>query len=77
MLFRSGIDDVDDDVIVFHAGTAYSDGNIVTSGGRVLGVTALAATHNEACSKAFANVDRISFEGAQHRRDIGLILHKI
>jgi len=72
-----GIDDVDDDIIVFHAGTAYSDGNIVTSGGRVLGVTALAATHDEACSKAFANVDRISFEGAQHRRDIGLILHEI
>lgn len=72
-----GIDDVDDDIIVFHAGTAYSDGNIVTSGGRVLGVTALAATHDEACSKAFANVDRISFEGAQHRRDIGLILYEI
>ena len=69
----SGLDQVDEDVVVFHAGTAEKDGAIVTSGGRVLGVTATGATHDEARAKAFANVERISFEGAQYRRDIGKI----
>ncbi|MGN1349914.1 MAG: phosphoribosylamine--glycine ligase [Anaerovoracaceae bacterium] len=68
-----GLDQVDEDVVVFHAGTAEKDGAIVTSGGRVLGVTATGATHDEARAKAFANVERISFEGAQYRRDIGKI----
>ncbi len=69
----SGLDAVDDDIVVFHAGTAVRDGHIVTSGGRVLGVTALGDTHDEARSKAFENVQRISFEGARYRKDIGLI----
>lgn len=69
----SGLEDVDEDVVVFHAGTARKDGKIVTSGGRVLGVTATGATNDEARAKAFANVEKISFEGAQFRRDIGKI----
>ena len=69
----SGLDDVDGDVIVFHAGTALKDGKVVTSGGRVLGVTALGGTHDEARARAFANVEKISFEGAHYRRDIGKI----
>ena len=73
----SGLDDVDEDIIVFHAGTKKDGGDIVTSGGRVLGVTALAPTHDEARAKAFANVEKISFEGAQYRKDIGKILHEI
>ena len=73
----TGLGDVDEDVIVFHAGTKKSGDDIVTSGGRVLGVTALAATHDEAWAKAFANVEKISFEGAQYRKDIGKILHEI
>ena len=73
----TGLDDVDEDVIVFHAGTKKSGGDTVTSGGRVLGVTALAATHDEARAKAFANVEKINFEGAQYRKDIGKILHEI
>ena len=68
-----GLDDVDEDIIVFHAGTALNEGNIVTSGGRVLGVTALGDTHEEARAKAFANVEKIRFEGAHYRKDIGLI----
>ena len=63
----SGLDDVDDDIVVFHAGTALKDGQIVTSGGRVLGVTAVGATNDEARAKAFANVEKITFEGAQFR----------
>ena len=68
-----GLDDVEDDVIVFHAGTAVKDGEVVTSGGRVLGVTALGATHDEARAKAFLNVGKIRFDGAHYRKDIGLI----
>lgn len=71
----TGLEDVDDDVVVFHAGTKFADGKIVTAGGRVLCVTATGATHDEARAKAFANVEKIHFEGAQFRRDIGLI-HK-
>lgn len=58
------------DVVVFHAGTAMKDGSLVTSGGRVLGVTALGATIAEAKSRAYEAVGRISFEGAYYRRDI-------
>ena len=70
----SGLDKVDEDVVVFHAGTKMSDGDIVTSGGRVLGVTAMGATNDEARAKAFDNVKRISFEGMHYREDIGRIL---
>lgn len=87
----SGLDDVDDDVIVFHAGTKFAEmpeGSkcadcaddcdmktvaILTSGGRVLGVTALGDTHEEARAKAYDNIARISFEGMQYRKDIGTI----
>jgi phosphoribosylamine--glycine ligase len=59
------------DVLVFHAGTAAKDGRVVTAGGRVLAVTALGADLGEARGKAFRAVDKIRFEGAQFRRDIG------
>lgn len=59
-----------DDVVVFHAGTAEKDGQIVTAGGRVLGVTALGKTIAEAKKRAYEAVDLISFEGAYCRRDI-------
>jgi phosphoribosylamine--glycine ligase len=60
------------DVIVFHAGTRREGDRVVTSGGRVLGVTALGADLAEARRKAYAAVDDIHFEGAQFRRDIAL-----
>lgn len=70
----SGLDDVDDDIVVFHAGTSLNEnGDVVTAGGRVLGVTATGATNDEARAKAFANVEKITFEGSQFRRDIGKI----
>jgi phosphoribosylamine---glycine ligase len=59
------------DTQVFHAGTQCLDGQTVTSGGRVLCVTALGATVREAQQRAYARLDRIQFEGAQCRRDIG------
>ena len=65
--------DSDPDVVVFHAGTALNKegGHAVTSGGRVLGVTALGATLEEARAKAYSAADKICFEGKQLRRDIG------
>jgi len=59
-----------DDVIVFHAGTKEQDGNILTNGGRVLGVTALGETIADAKTRAYQAVDIIGFEGAYCRRDI-------
>jgi len=55
---------------VFHAGTKKSDGGFVTSGGRVLGVTARAATLKAAAGRAYAAVEKISFDGMHYRRDI-------
>lgn len=55
---------------VFHAGTALKNGSVVTSGGRVLGVTAWAPNLRAACDAAYAAVDTIQFEGGQFRRDI-------
>ncbi len=69
----SGLEDVDamSDVKVFHAGTALKDNKVVTNGGRVLGVTALGDTLQDAVNKAYGAVDKISWEGCFVRRDIG------
>ncbi len=58
-------------VMVFHAGTAHGAGGIVTAGGRVLGVTAVADDLPSALERAYEAVARISFEGMHYRRDIG------
>ena len=58
------------DVIVFHAGTTTKDGTIVSSGGRVLGVTALGGTIADAQAKAYKGVEKIKFEKAYYRKDI-------
>ncbi len=60
-----------EDVQVFHAGTAARGDEIVTAGGRVLGVTALGQDVKGAIDRAYEAVDRISWEGVQFRRDIG------
>ncbi|MCS7463759.1 phosphoribosylamine--glycine ligase [Paenibacillus doosanensis] len=64
-----GLADVRDSV-VFHAGTALKDGQVVTNGGRVLGVTALGKDIAEARAKAYADADRIRFQGKHYRTDI-------
>lgn len=69
----SGLDDVDPDCVVFHAGTAMKDGRVVTNGGRVLGVMCTGATHDEARAKAFDNAKRITFEGVHYRNDVGTV----
>ena len=58
-------------VTVFHAGTALQGDDVVTSGGRVLSVTAIGETIDEAAERAYAAADEIEFEGKQLRRDIG------
>ncbi|MEA3224587.1 MAG: phosphoribosylamine--glycine ligase [Planctomycetota bacterium] len=59
-----------EDVMVFHAGTKEENGDIVTAGGRVLGVTALGQTIADAKARAYRAVDAIKFDGAYCRRDI-------
>lgn len=68
----SGLDDVPDGLEVTHAGTARSNGGIVTAGGRVLNVTALGDSPAAARDAAYAGADKITFEGRQLRTDIAL-----
>jgi len=58
-------------VEIFHSGTALADGQLVTAGGRVLGVTAAAATLDDALARAYEAMAEIEFEGMYYRRDIG------
>ncbi len=69
----SGLDEAAelDGVYVFHAGTSLEDGRCVTNGGRVLGVTALGDTVQDAIARAYEGVGRITWPGVQFRRDIG------
>ena len=69
----SGLDSLkgESDIVVFHAATALKDGKTVTVGGRVLGVTALAANLDTAVGRAYQAVSKISFEGMHYRKDIG------
>ncbi|WP_297213250.1 MULTISPECIES: phosphoribosylamine--glycine ligase [Thermodesulfovibrio] len=61
------------DIVVFHAGTKFNEkGEIVTNGGRVLGVTAIGKDIAEARQKAYGAIELIKFEGMQYRKDIGL-----
>lgn len=60
-----------DGVIVYHAGTAIKDGKLVTSGGRVLGVTALGSDLQQALDKAYAALGEIHFDNMHFRHDIG------
>jgi phosphoribosylamine--glycine ligase len=66
-----GLDSKNQDTYVFHAGTIVANSKILTSGGRVLGVTAKAKTLEQATNKAYKLINNINFEGAQYRNDIG------
>ena len=69
-----GLDDLKNskDVMVFHAGTRKSGSEILTSGGRVLGITALGNNYKDAIKKVYEAISYIGFEGMQYRKDIGL-----
>ena len=66
------VGDLEDGVVLCHAGTKRKDGKLVTDGGRVLGVCAKGATIEEARQKAYRNVEKIRFEGMHYRKDIGI-----
>ncbi|MDP6793075.1 MAG: phosphoribosylamine--glycine ligase [Anaerolineales bacterium] len=68
-----GLDDVPADVIAFHAGTdTRKDGRVVTSGGRVLGITGQGGSIGDALASAYEGASTVRFEGMQYRADIGL-----
>ncbi|MBN2030913.1 phosphoribosylamine--glycine ligase [bacterium] len=66
-----GLGQIDKSIIVFHAGTKIKGDNIMTSGGRVIGVTALGQTIRAAIDRVYKNVGKITFDGAYYRKDIG------
>ncbi len=68
----TGLEGLDEDIIVFHAGTATdSDGRLVSAGGRVLNVVGMGETIPDAARKVYENIPRIDFPGSFYRRDIG------
>lgn len=69
----TGLDEVGEDIIVFHAGTSVCDDSLVTSGGRVLNVCALSDSLENALNKVYKASEKIKFEGKYNRTDIGLI----
>lgn len=70
-----GLNLVDDDIILFHGGTKFSnDDKIITDGGRVLAVTALGKTLIEARQKVYENINKINYEKMQYRKDIAKII---
>ena len=64
--------DLDEEILLCHAGTKEKDGKIVTDGGRVLGVCAKGTDIEAARKKVYANVDKIAFDGMYYRKDIGI-----
>lgn len=69
----TGTEELDKDIILFHNGTKMEDGKLLTNGGRVLSVTALGDTLQEAREKVYKNIDKIKFDGLCYRKDIGII----
>ena len=66
-----GLSDISQDSFVFHAGTKNEDGKIVSNGGRVLGVTALGSSLNDAINNAYSVAEKIHWKNKYHRNDIG------
>jgi len=65
---------LDQDKMIFHAGTILKDNKVVTSGGRVLAVTSFGKNHNEAVQRSYETLSKIEFDGIQYRKDIGFDL---
>jgi len=65
-----GLENLDSDIVVFHSGTKFDKENIVTDGGRVIGITAKGSSVKEASDKVYENIKKINFEGMHYRKDI-------
>ncbi len=70
----TGLDNLDEDIVVFHSGTKLVNGELVTNGGRVIGITASAESVEDAAKNVYENIKKINFEGMHYRTDIGLKL---
>ena len=66
----TGLENLDSDVVVFHSGTKFKGQDIVTNGGRVIGITAKGSSVKEASYKVYENIKKIRFEGMHYRKDI-------
>ncbi|MDF4201496.1 phosphoribosylamine--glycine ligase [Maribacter sp. SA7] len=69
----TGIDAIDES-LVFHAGTTLKDGKVITNGGRVMAITSFGDDFKSALSKSYQNVEKLSFEGMNYRKDLGFDL---
>ncbi|MFW5780683.1 MAG: phosphoribosylamine--glycine ligase [Bacillota bacterium] len=70
--YKINIGQMDEDIIIFHAGTKKKDAELRTAGGRVLGVTAIKDTLDESREAVYKNIKKINFEGMHYRKDIGI-----
>lgn len=68
----TGLDKLDKDIVVFHSGTKLVANNLVTNGGRVIGITAKSKTVENAAKKVYENIKKVNFEGMHYRTDIGI-----
>ena len=66
----TGLENLDSDIVVFHSGTKFRGKDIVTNGGRVIGITARGNTVKEASDKVYENIKKINFEKMHYRKDI-------
>lgn len=66
----TGLENLDSDIVVFHSGTKFDGDNIVTNGGRVIGITSKGSSIKEASDKVYENIKKINFEGMHYRKDI-------
>ena len=69
----TGIEEIKDS-IPFHAGTKTENGNVVTSGGRVIAVTSYGDSYKEAIKKSYQSIDKLNFDKMYFRKDIGFDL---
>jgi len=69
----TGLNDIDDS-LVFHAGTKQENGEVVTSGGRVIAITSFGEGHSEAIKKSYQNISKLHFDKMYYRKDIGFDL---
>ena len=68
-----GLEDLDEDIVVFHGGTKILDDQLVTNGGRVIGIATKGNSLEEASKKVYSNIEKLNFEGMHYRTDIGIL----